>query len=371
MTQALLARPLALLDLALDRLATLGRALGYNAEEMRTAASIFERLAVPWGEHSLAGGPPFGSDITDDHTPFEFSLAIDGATPELRFLTEAQAEQPDISSNWAAALALNEELARHFAIDLGRLAVVEDLFAPSGHCPRFALWHAVCLPRGRAPEFKIYLNPQAHGKTHASEVVREALARLGFGAASLPVLGPEDELCYFSLDLSAAPRARVKIYIAHQRATLARIEAAVSVACDYQPGRATAFCQAMSDARSSFEARPVLTCLSFVSGNTRATSATVHFPVRSYAANDQVVKERLRSYLSEPSALLYEQAIEAFAHRPLADHSGIQTYVSLRLQRERDRVTVYLAPELYTARTRRLSRPPLLHAVTPAEDAVP
>ncbi|HYO74676.1 MAG TPA: tryptophan dimethylallyltransferase family protein, partial [Archangium sp.] len=51
--------------------------------------------------HDLPAGnaPRWPSDITDDGTPFEFSLAIDGEEPELRFLIEAWTpERPTVAS---------------------------------------------------------------------------------------------------------------------------------------------------------------------------------------------------------------------------------------------------------------------------------
>ena len=351
MTQPLVAPPLTLLDLGTEHLVTLSRVLGYPAEETRSATALFRRFAVPWAGAPAAGTPPWPSDITDDHTPFEFSLAIEDGTPELRFLTEAQAESPTVRSNWVAARALNHELSRDYEIDLGRLAAVEDLFVPTGDCPRFAMWHAVCLPLGKAPEFKIYLNPQARGLAHAPRLVAAAMARLGLGGAHLPALGPEDELRYVSLDLCAGAQARIKIYIAHHRASSARIEAAVSSVRGHSPGRATAFCRAMSEPTNSFEALPLLTCLSFVSGDNQPTSATVHVPVRAYAENDQLIEQRVLGYMSRPNSTVYRAALAAFAHRSLALRRGMQTYVSLRMERER--MTVYLAPEAYTAQTRR------------------
>ena len=351
MTQPLVAASPTLLDLGTQHLVALSRVLGYPGEETRAACALFRRFAVPWGGRAVAGIPPWSSDITDDHTPFEFSLAIEDGTPELRFLTEAQAESPSIQSNWHAARALNGELARDFGVELSRLAAVEDLFVPSGDCPRFAMWHAVCLPLGKAPEFKIYLNPQARGPAHAPHLVQSALARLGLGGAHLPALGADDELRYVSLDLCAGAQARVKIYIAHHRASAERIEAAVSAVRGHSPGRATAFCRAMSAPTTSFEALPILTCLSFVSGNTQPTSATVHVPVRAYAESDQLIEQRVLGYMSQANGSVYRAALEAFAHRSLSMRCGMQTYVSLRMERER--MTVYLAPEAYTPQTRR------------------
>jgi hypothetical protein len=359
-----LASPPTLLDLGTDLLCNLAGALDYDDKETRVAEGLFRRLAATWARGQLGAAPKWPSDITDDHSPFEFSLAIDDHGPELRMLTETRAEVPSIRANWDSALSLTRELARDYAMDLGRLEAVEDLFVPTENCPRFALWHAVCLRRGKAPDFKIYLNPQARDPQTAPHLVETALTRLGLrdAYAHLPPLGPLDELCYFSLDLSPARDARVKLYIAHRLATPTRIEAAVATALGYEPGRATAFCRAMAESDGPFNARPVLTCLSFVAGSVQPTTATVHFPVRSYAPNDQVVASRVVRYLKRADSALYESALGAFARRPLADRSGMQTYVSLRLMTGRDRLTVYLAPEAYNGPFQARSEPIALEA---------
>jgi DMATS type aromatic prenyltransferase len=342
--------PQTLLDVGTRRLHTLCRALGYDAAQASSSGEIFRKLAVSWADRPAAGNPHRDSDITDDHTPFEFSVAIDGDAPELRFLLEVQGVAPSVLSDWEAGLAMNERLADEYGFSLQRFAAVQDLFAPTVECQRFALWHAVCFRRGASPDFKIYLNPQAKGADHARAVVESAMARLGMRDAfkHLSITERHQELCYFSLDLSSDPQARVKVYVAHHDATSAEVEDAVSKAAGHVPGRAARFCHAMGDSGGPFRRRPVLTCLTFVEGMSKPKNATVHFPVRSYAPHDGVVRDRVLGYLHEKGAPIYSRALKAFsAGRPLAESTGMQTYVSLRLDQARDRVTVYLAPNVY------------------------
>ncbi|MGC4092794.1 MAG: tryptophan dimethylallyltransferase family protein [Polyangiaceae bacterium] len=354
-------RPVTLLELGHERLAALGCALDLPATQLTTAHDLFERLSTGWAEQPLHAAPRFASDITDDHTPFEFSLALDGATSELRFLSEVQAERPSHGANWLAALRATEALGGRFGVDLERLDRVRELFAPTHDCPRFALWHAVCFRPTGAPDVKVYLNPQAGGAAQASDCVERAMTRLGLRSAwqALPKAGPQDELCYFSLDLAAHAAARVKLYVAHHGADSERIERAVAGARGYSPGRASGFCRALAPL-NRYTKRPVITCLSFVEGDLAPTTATVHFPVRSYADSDDAVRTALRGYLPSTSTQPYTEALEAFARRSLGARSGMQTYASLRLDPGRDRVTVYLAPEAYAnpvASSVRPSRP--------------
>src|SRR5882724_11095743 len=112
------ARPDSLLDIGLDRLVALCRALDYDEASTRLAGDVFSELAVGWGSSLASSSPRWRSHITDDETPFEFSLAIAEGEPELRFLTEAQGVEPSLDSNWQAAEALNRTLATLFDLDL-------------------------------------------------------------------------------------------------------------------------------------------------------------------------------------------------------------------------------------------------------------
>jgi Tryptophan dimethylallyltransferase len=342
--------PDTLLDAGMRRLDTLCRVLRYDAPQTRSAGDIFRRLADSWADRPAGGSPERDSDITDDHTPFEFSLAIDGDAPELRFLLEVQGEEPSVISDWKAGCGMNERLADEYGFSLQRFAAVRDLFAPTAECQRFALWHAVCFRRGASPDLKIYLNPQAKGADHACAVVEAAMARLGMSEAfrHLPITERHQELCYFSLDLSSDPQARVKVYVAHHGATSDQVEEAVSKAAGHVPGRAAAFCNAMGSSSGPFQRRPVQTCFSFVEGMATPKTATVYFPVRSYAPHDGAVRDRVLGYIHDKGAPIYSSALQAFsAGRPLEESRGMQTYVSLRLDPARDRVTVYLAPNVY------------------------
>jgi DMATS type aromatic prenyltransferase len=350
---------LTLADIGANRLRLLCSALGYGAARTRASVALFQKLAGSWGRRGVDRPPPWASDITDDHSPFELSLAIDGGVPELRFLIEVQGEEPGVASNWEAARAMNERLAASSGVHLGRLTQVEDLFAPTTECHRFAMWHAVCLPPHARPEFKIYLNPQVRGKAGARALVEEAMVRLGFGdaCAHLPEPQAREEICYFSLDLSDRPEARVKVYTAHHRATIDRLEAAVAGASGHAQGAVADFCESMAGSLGPFHGRPVLTCLSFVEGRSAPTTGTIHFPVRSYARHDGVVRDRVLQYIHADAAPVYHAGLDAFADRRLEDGVGMQTYVSLRLERGRRRLTVYLAPEVYDVTQSAMTQP--------------
>lgn len=332
-----------------ERLSRMCEQLGFDDTDERLILGIFSRMASGWGQLRYGGRPRWPSDITDDHTPFELSVAIDGGSPELRLLAEIQAELPTAFSNWTAALAFNEELASRFDVSLTRFREIQDLFVPRSSSLRFGAWHAVCFRPGAPPDFKLYLNPTVGGRARARILVEEAMRRLGFGDAGLylPSSSTDDALLYFSLDLAESEHARVKAYTGHYNSTPSHVEEALQSARGYVPGQVAGFCRAMAGGVERYDARPVQTCLAFTAGASEPTSGTVYFPVRSYADSDLEVRERVRAYIHQEGAPVYEAALRAFSNRALEEGVGMQSYVSLRQASGRRRMTVYLSPEAF------------------------
>lgn len=353
------------------RLQSLCEAVDYEAAEADTVRRFFTFMSSPWGARRIGTTPLWMSDITDDHTPFELSLAIEDGQPEVRFLMETQSARgpTTLRSTWEDGLALTQRLNAEFGVPLERFNRVKDLFEPVDPRARFALWHAFFLKDGR-PDLKVYLNPAARGPERANTVVQQALERLGFSGAwrclSEQALRPggKDQILYFSLDLSAHRAARVKIYLAHRDTTAEELESVMSLAKEHVPGEAWVFCQALKGHTGRFEAsRPVLTCLSFTSDDDeRPSSVTLHVPVRCYVGNDGQTMERIR-YLLEPQGhALLKRAVSALAHRQLDAGAGLIQWASMRRQGGKIRTTVYLATEAYSA--------PASRAVTPEPQAL-
>ncbi len=76
MTRTSAAPMVTLVDLGIDRLHVLCDAFGYGTAQTRLAEAVFRALSASWGGEAIQAPPRWPSDITDDHTPFEFSLAV-------------------------------------------------------------------------------------------------------------------------------------------------------------------------------------------------------------------------------------------------------------------------------------------------------
>jgi hypothetical protein len=340
-------------------------------DETDEAVQVFRSLSSPWGEAPLGQRSTWASEISDDHTPVELSVALGGEQTEVRVLFEAQGAEPVLGAFRTAALALTGRLEREFGADLGRFRAVEDLFVPADMEGPFALWHSVVFAPGRRPSFKAYLNAQARGPVGAESLVREALDRLGLGRAWAALergplrRGPYlDELKYLALDLSCEPRARVKVYVRHHHATSDDLEAAASSAEDHLPGEARAFVRSMRGEDAPLAARAAFTCDAFVEGCAGpAAASTIYVPVCAYARDDAEVRKRVGEYLGQkgldPS--LYQSICDGFANRPLEAGVGMQSWVALRRHPRAPRLTVYLGTEAY-----RVYAPGVVPAPTPA-----
>jgi DMATS type aromatic prenyltransferase len=345
------------------QLQALAGALGLK-REVAEYVDLQRFLFDPWSTQRIPAAAPYPSAIGDDHSPYEYSLAFSRRDVELRILFEAQGETPSAKANQLAAEAVNERLRERFAVDFSRFDRVRDLFLPEEPQPHFSLWHAVCLNPGKAPDFKIYLNPAAQGPKNARPLVREAMRRLGFGHATERLLenigsrgATADEVRYFSLDLSADRQARVKVYFAHQGVTARELESAFAYAPTHRKGDVIAFCDAMVGRRGPFTDKPMTSCFSFVTGSDKPSSATLHVPVAHYLQNDEAISRRVRSFLDAHKLCgnAFARALRAMTDRPLDGEAGLQSYASYRREKHGLRVTVYLSPELFTEHEERSS----------------
>lgn len=310
----------------------------------------------PWGALPVGETGGWISDIADDHSPVEFSLVLSESGPEVRVMIEALGG-PSMLGQKQAALALTGRIAAQPGVDLSRFERIAELFLPAEFLGgKFALWHSFCFfPKGN-PTFKAYFNPQARGRDRAPELVQEALRQLGFPrawpllAGAAAARGPErDELKYFALDLTDDPLARAKVYFLHHHATPAELATACHTAQHPDPADVHRFATAMAAGAKALSSRPPYTCHCFLDGDgDRPREFNLYVPACAYAADDQVLSERVAEYLRTQgiNPAPYERALSRFAHRPLSAGLGLHSYVATSRRRGARRLTVYLSPEL-------------------------
>jgi DMATS type aromatic prenyltransferase len=350
-----------------ERVTALARALGFDAPSTGAMQDVFLTLASSWRELPAGGAPPWPSDVCDDHSPFELSIAIDAEGPQLRVLVEPMDAAPSLDSNRAASLRLHEELARHHGINVERLRALESLLMPEEAQGRFVAWHSAAFSLGQPVDFKVYFNLLAHGPGRAARLTQEALDRIGFHkawATVAEVLGRReaglDDVVYFALDLSSRADARAKLYFRHLQPTAAYLEEVCAVGRHHQPGVVSEFCRQMAGGgEGPYGGKGPVTCFSFTDpADARPKAVTAYFPVSHYARDDQEIRQRLSDYLKDQGLATapYLGALEACARRPLEAGTGIHTYAAVRWQ-GKPRVTVYFSPETYGMMPQRSAAP--------------
>jgi DMATS type aromatic prenyltransferase len=322
------------------------------SQQRRSAIELFRLLTKDWSHWPLGEKPAWRTDITDDGTPYEFSVAFGTHVPRLRILVESQQSPIGRLSTWLAALRLNERLKSVPGVDLARFERIRDLFTPGERpCP-FHLWHAADLNQDGSAAFKLYLNPQVSGPERAVGIVDEALRRLNLEEASAFLSsrargrGARNSFAYVSLDLSSAKKARVKVYVAHGRATGDEIDAALEGCIDHVRGDGSRWMSGLLGDRGPFDRRPILTCYAFT-GDRAPPRATLHIPVRSYLRSDAEAVERASQFLGSQGNAL-RSALSQTCSRPLERGRGCLTYVSLKRIGRDTSVSTYIAPEAYT-----------------------
>jgi len=354
-------------DREAERLANVSRALGLDGAVTRSMRDVFLALSESWSRLPTGGTATWPSDVCDDHSPFEVSLALDDRGPQLRVLVEPMDAPPSFSSSLTAGMRLRKRLeqspVQNLAVDFSRLQALEGLLLPPEiKGGKFAAWYAVGFDRERPPILKGYFNLAVQGPARAPQIAEEVLHTLGFHKAwplMAEILGRREvgaeEVVYFALDLSPVDGARAKLYFRHHNPTAAYLEEVSSVARSHKPGLVAEFCrQFTGGAEGPYGGKGAVTCFSFTDpSDARPTSVTSYIPVTHHARDDEEIRKRITRYLQAQGldTAPYLKTLEAYARRPLEAGTGIHTYVAVRWK-GKPRVTVYFSPEVYSSQPR-------------------
>ncbi len=336
-----------------DKLRKLGVSLGFDSQEVERAGQMLSEVLSPWGDQHIGAIPLWPSKISDDSSPYEFSVVL-SPRPEVRLLWDNEGSARAPAYAVPTALDAHRTLCRRLGANQERFDQIRDLFAPDMPEESFVLWHAIrLLPFEATPELKVYFNAQIRGRLMAPALVEAALDRLGFPGAYARLMkamqrGPElDEIRYLALDLCGGEAARVKVYVFHHQPTPAVISEAASAAPSADATGIAAFFEGLSEGRAPSGGFAPATCLSFVAGRDDPSAATLHFPVRGYVRNDEEVSDRLRAVVDGSIVARHEASVEAVRQRPLSDGVGLSAYVSMRSDAHGARYTEYLSTETF------------------------
>ncbi|GHF20035.1 prenyltransferase [Amycolatopsis deserti] len=318
---------------------------------------VLRELLGVAGARPLTEPPLWPSDVADDATPVEFSVAFDaGGERAVRILGETIPENPGHVANIHAAKRFLTHMAQRFDLRLDRFEAVEDLFLTERPQGKFTLWFSVILRPGRAPALKVYFNPQVRGQCAAPGVVAEGLRRLGLSDAYDTVAehalrrGAADQFSFFALDLDDGPLSRVKLYISHDSAESSTVEHAAQAVEGVDPLLVREFLTNAGGGTGPYAGRPLISSYSFVEADSgRPGNYSLYLPIRDYVPDDAAAREQVLAHFARaglPAAEL-DRAIAAVTDRPMAAGVGLIAHVSLRLGRFGTGTTVYLSSEAY------------------------
>lgn len=330
-------------------------------------------LLDPIGERPLAEPPLWPTDVSDDHTPVEFSIACDvDKPPTLRVLGERLARRPSRRANLQAAEQLIDTLAARFDLALDRWHQVRRVFLGGEPRADFAIWFSMVF-RQVASELKVYLNPDVQGRGRAPQLVADALRRLGLGDAYLTTLAHGvrrgqlndlDRFAFFALDLHARPHARVKLYLAHHAVDGDDLVRAARAVAGVDDGAVRDLLR-LTGCTGTLTRRPAVSGYTFVDGDTdRPSGYSLYLPIRDYVDDDEQARRLVLAVFDRfgLDTAVADRAIDAVARRPLRSGVGLIAHVSLRLAADRvPGATVYLSSEAYRV------APPRRHGRIPAE----
>jgi hypothetical protein len=339
------------LDIAGDKLRRACRALGLPAAEITGVLGLAAELCEPWGREPVGVAPGHPSYFASDGMPLELALAFDAAGHEVRLSVEVPGHEPTPRSRQAAGARLTRALASRHNASIDRYLSVEDIFVTPDPRGFFAMVHGFTWRPGAAPVHKVYLDPRSGGPGGAQDAVLAAMSRLGMATAWQAVVDHVDGLVprCFSLDLSASPDARVKVYFGHPGVDAAEIDRRSAVVPGHQPGRFERVLQHLTGRRVAGWSVPPGTCYTFRAGHDRPTSVALYMTLIPELANDEAVRYRVAGLLRDEGIrpAPYLSAAEALADGPaaLSRTQHCLAYHSGRVPR----VSVYVAPGIFAA----------------------
>ncbi|MFG2036969.1 tryptophan dimethylallyltransferase family protein [Dactylosporangium sp. NPDC048998] len=336
---------------------------------------LLRDLLGPVGPRRLSEPPAWPSDVADDHTPVEFSIAYnEGEPPSLRILGETIGSPPGVLTNLSASYEFLRTQADRFGLSTSRLEQVQDLFDTEHPQGEFALWWSLVFRSGRRPELKVYFNPEVKGVERAPELVAEALHRLGLHKAYRAMLdhavrpgelGQGDRLTFFALDLHDGPHARVKLYVTHHDTEVEDAVRAAGAVDGVDLKALAEFCTVARGGPRPFDGRPLVGSYTLTEGVDTPVGYSVYVPIRSYVHDDEEARDRVVALLARHGfdSSAFDRAVTAVTQRPLRAGVGLIAHVSLRLGPPRPGVTVYLSAEAYQVAPPRPRQAPAIRSI--------
>jgi DMATS type aromatic prenyltransferase len=298
--------------------------------------------------------------VTDDHSPYDWSVSITPTSFIPRIVFEPQGEEPNLASMKDASTNYLSNLWEMYPhLNRGCMEKISSLIKSQGRNSWFATEFT-----GRN-HFKIYIFFEEQNAYY------QALENLGLSTIALEIVNSFAGYNFIvegiSFDLDSSRDSRVKFYLRFMDG-LSDYDAfanLVNNCCEVKDELVAAFLKEFVP-RSSikmvkqryFEENyyPSNFLVAFVLSEKttdKAVTAKIHVPVRFYYENDLAILEKVLSWIKinigEHQASAYKRIVEGLASsRSLSKKTGIQSLVAFScLKKGNPELSVYLSPELY------------------------
>ncbi|MFC4564149.1 tryptophan dimethylallyltransferase family protein [Nocardiopsis mangrovi] len=343
------------LEAAVDKTGRCLSALGRPPAEARALAALITDVWGVWADAPVAT-PAWRCYAAADGSPFELSASWTGNDVELRVTGEALADPPGPAANQELAWAHLRGIAGRPGVDLGQVLALEDLFRSDEPREHYWMMHGVAVRPGADPLFKVYLDPHVGGSEHAGDVIDEAMARLGMGAAWRRTLdhtgafGGPGRIGSLALDLTDPERARAKIYLQYPDHDARAIDSQAAIAAGHVPGAFAAALRTITGHSAPPFGKPPVTCFAFRKGRSVPAAATLYVPMIPEFPDDESARDRTAAFLSregiDPGP--YAAFLESLADLPLAETRN-QNFIAYHPAPPgtTPRFSCYVAPGLY------------------------
>ncbi|MEU1290526.1 tryptophan dimethylallyltransferase family protein [Kitasatospora sp. NPDC005856] len=316
------------------------RGLGTDEAETARVLHDLRDLLSPWGARPIGTrcNPP--SFVSSDGFPAELSVSWKAGRPEIRILVESLSFDRSPLGSQEAGRELTLRLAERPGVSIERYLDVEDLFVtPRPDRNRPTVWHSLAWQPGERPQYKVYLNPQAHGLDRTHEVMAEAMHRLGLAEAWEPVGRRCEELAlrgheveFFALDLDGGSRSRVKVYFRHLPMPMEELDTVAALSHRHDSTRAARARAVIYGRDGGTVDNEPMTCLAFREGGTGPEEANVYLRLPGNARSDAEAAGRIAELMRiegvDPRP--HAEVVRRLTAEPPEGDTGLQELCSYR-----------------------------------------
>lgn len=349
-------------DIAVSQFKTFLTNLRLTEESSREWELFFNTIILPY----LGDGKTkkWDSWVTDDNSPYDWSLVLTQDGIRLRIIWEPQNSLPTLDSMKQTSFEFLQVLSKQFNANTNVLQPILP-FLKSDWAKNS--WFATEF--GDEYQFKIYFG----GSTQEpyKDIMETLNLKFAFDGLKR-CLTANHYIEGMSMDLADSTSSRVKLYIRLPEITPSQVvellQATVHNIDDglleflehffpaIKPAVTELSRYGATDIKETYKASEITLTYYFLQGVEKPTHCRVHLPVRFYFQNDQQILDKVAQLAEKRFPATYPQyskiVTQLSSHRKLSNHTGIQSTLSYSCNKKNEVEFVsYISPELFSRQT--------------------